>query len=104
MKKCLIRPNFCLSYTKSKYKKMEEGASFLLEGELITKEDHEASSQFMAEALGNPEIAQHFRHIDSCSAVLKEPFSSAHVETHWAFYFPDPDYPGFSEKDDENKC
>lgn len=100
MKKRLIRPNFILSYTKDKYKKMEEGASFLLEGVVRTEEDHQAVSKFMAEALGSPEIAPLFKHFDSCGSIFKEPFSSTHVDAHWDFYFPDQEYPGFSEKDD----
>lgn len=66
----------------------------------MTNKDQDATSYFMAEAFGNPEKAQHLRHIDSCSDVVEEPFISTHVEKHWDIYFLEPYYPGFSENED----
>lgn len=98
MKK-LISKNFSISYTKSKYKKMEDGAAFLFEGKLLTPEDREAVSKFMAEALGAPSMAKHFHYVDSRGALADEPFDSGHLDRNWDYYFPDEIPPGFSEPD-----
>ena len=63
--KTLVEPGFTLSYTKARYARLEEGATFTLEGELKTPEDRRKAASFIGEALGDPTMPDTSRFIDS---------------------------------------